>query len=696
MRWLICILFVYLVVLTASQAQAQKKTKDQPAATDLKGNTLKQVFEKLLPGMGAADLAARNGPQQAWQKICVEASAPGKETLRLEVCQLMIGKLGADVPKPARIWLLQQLQRIGGEESLEKVGLAAQDKDAQVRDEAVRCLANNPSPQATGQLVNLLSGASAPAKIGILNALGHRKDRQALPAVAKELGAADKTTVQAAARALGRMPSQESAKALSAARKTASKEALAAVNDAYLLCADQLLKDGKQKDALAIYHELNGPSESKATRLAALQGVLKASGDDAGKLIFDILRGEDAAARQIAIAQIENCSAGALKPLGQQLDKLPIPSQVMVLTAMAARGDKSMAPIAVSASASKNEAVQRAGIQALGSLGDASVVPLLLGKITAKSAHSAVASDSLSQIPGDDVTQQLIAALKKEKDHVPALIGILQRRKATVAVPALLDIAGIPGLRTAAFAALQDLAEPNQVPEMVLVLMKMPKDKDRVQAEQAIVAVCAKTQDSEQRADPVLAVFRKSPKDQQIALLPLLGKLGGKESLKEVQTALAGEKGDAFDSAMTALCHWPDASVSDQLQRFAETGPPGQREKALRSLIRVNGLVTDRPVETRLASLKRALELSQNDDDRKLALEAMGNVKHLDTLRYVVGYLDHQTLSQSACKAVVELAHSKMLREPNRAEFHQALDRVIATSKNKEIVERAKDYKQQP
>ena len=43
-----------------------------------------------------------------------------------------------------------------------------------------------------------------------------------------------------------------------------------------------------------------------------------------------------------------------------------------------------------------------------------------------------------------------------------------------------------------------------------------------------------------------------------------------------------------------------------------------------------------------------------------------------------------------------ELAHSKMLREPNRAEFHKALDPVIATSKNKQLVERAKDYKQQP
>ena len=47
-------------------------------------------------------------------------------------------------------------------------------------------------------------------------------------------------------------------------------------------------------------------------------------------------------------------------------------------------------------------------------------------------------------------------------------------------------------------------------------------------------------------------------------------------------------------------------------------------------------------------------------------------------------------------KGVVELAHSKMLREPNKEEFARALDRVIALCKDKSLVDRAKQYKAAP
>ena len=52
-----------------------------------------------------------------------------------------------------------------------------------------------------------------------------------------------------------------------------------------------------------------------------------------------------------------------------------------------------------------------------------------------------------------------------------------------------------------------------------------------------------------------------------------------------------------------------------------------------------------------------------------MLLEGIGFVRHIDTLHYVLPYLDDNDLNQSACKAVVELAHSRMLREPNKAEF---------------------------
>jgi hypothetical protein len=62
-------------------------------------------------------------------------------------------------------------------------------------------------------------------------------------------------------------------------------------------------------------------------------------------------------------------------------------------------------------------------------------------------------------------------------------------------------------------------------------------------------------------------------------------------------------------------------------------------------------------------------------------------------LRFVVPYLDDPLLAESACLSVVELAHHRNVRDAHKAEFTQALDKVIGTTKNAELLERAERYK---
>src|SRR5262245_12236572 len=83
-------------VMLTGTALAQQK----PPALDLKGKTLKQTFDELLPKMDT------QGPQQQWQSICLQLSAPGNEVMRAEACKLMVEKLNAKTPNQARIWLL--------------------------------------------------------------------------------------------------------------------------------------------------------------------------------------------------------------------------------------------------------------------------------------------------------------------------------------------------------------------------------------------------------------------------------------------------------------------------------------------------------------------------------------------------------------------------------------------------------------
>jgi HEAT repeat protein len=667
------------------------------APPDLKGKTLKQTFDALLPGMASG----KNDAQQQWQDLCFAFGAPGNEALRIEACKLMADNLGNATPKPARLWLLKQLERIGRDECIDIVAAVLADKDDVVRDAAVRCMANNPSPKATTPLLAALPKSTGKARVGLLNALGQRGDRAATDALVRELQGEDSAAIIAAARALGRLGTLDASIALATARRKFKGEVHLAVSDAYLLCADRRLQEGKVADAAAIYRKLNRAEEPEPIRLAALLGVLKTSGDEAGDLILKILGGPDAGARAIAVSQIEHVSAAALKPLAAHLDNLPPASQALVLHSLAGRGERSQLPAVLAAVKSPHEAVRRAGVQALGRLGDVSVIPLLLTTVYAGNDLGGLAADSLTRLTAEGADEKLIGALESEKtaDHMRALIDILERRKTVSAIPAILKAAqdDRAAVRTSAFAGLRTLAEPKHVPAMVRALLKTEKGKERELAEQAIAAVCARVSDPAKRADPVLALLKDELKEHQVALLPLVGRLGGAEALRQIKDALRDGGSEQYEAALTALCNWPDPSASEELLALAKDSKDARhRLRALQALIRVNAVLSDLPTEPRLATLKKAMELTTRVQERKALLEGIGFVRHLETLRYVLPYLDDKDFNQSACKAVVELAHSRMLREPNKAEFDKALDRVIALCMDKTLVERARQYKQAP
>jgi hypothetical protein len=152
------------------------------------------------------------------------------------------------------------------------------------------------------------------------------------------------------------------------------------------------------------------------------------------------------------------------------------------------------------------------------------------------------------------------------------------------------------------------------------------------------------------------------------------------------------------DAAVIGICNWPNVGANEDLLKLAEKPPtPADKARAIKALIRVNTVLIDRTDEEKVAALNimmKTFTLVTDDADRHAILGGLGNVRHIKTLRFLVQFLDLPGYEQSACKGVVELAHSKMLREPNKAEFDKVLDRVIAMCKDKGLVDRAKQYKE--
>ena len=142
------------------------------------------------------------------------------------------------------------------------------------------------------------------------------------------------------------------------------------------------------------------------------------------------------------------------------------------------------------------------------------------------------------------------------------------------------------------------------------------------------------------------------------------------------------------------MCNWPNASVAAQLIELTKHDPhDGHGITALRALIRIAPLPDGRTDQEKLELLTSAWPLCTGDAERKLVLERASAIRTIETLRFLMPYTDQPKFAEQACLSIVELAHHRELRDSNKTEFHEALDKVIATSKDVTVVDRANRYK---
>ena len=661
-------------------------------------STFKQQLEQWLPGMGADDVPDRQQSQQALQAAIFRLGAPGREAELTAACRAIAEKLGPETAKPARIWMLRQLESSGGAECVEAVAALLSDQDAQIRDSARRALENNPAPEANNRLLAALgSAADDTQRVAVANALGCRGNSSSVPALSGLLDHGNQAVVEAAANALGKIGGAQAAAALKAGWADAPQQSKPAIADAYLRSADKFLKEGKRGEAAGIYVELDNPDLARPIRLAAIQGTLNAAGDKAAEMVLKMLAGDDPDRQAIAAGYVENIIGPAsVETAAEQFPKLPASGQVLLLAALAFQGDKSAMPVAVAALESPNHDVRLAGIQALGKLGDTSAVPVLIEAVRAGGNTGGPALESLREVYGDGVDEAIVSAVEKaDNDLRGTLIDVLGDRRRAGAVPVLLKQAEHEdaGIRSRAMRALGNLAEANDVASMVAILLKREKGRERDDAEKAITLVSNRIPQVDSRADPVLAIIHSSTSEDRCVLLPLLGRIGGNSALKEVNEAIQSDNPQVQEAGVRALSNWPDASVANdllELARHAENKAHGIW--ALRAYIRVVSLPSERPHQETLAMLKKAMEMAEQDDERRLVVSRASSARHVETLRWLVPLLDDPTVSGQASTAIVELAHHRELMDPNRAEFRKALEKVISVTTDQGLIDRAKRY----
>ncbi len=225
---------------------------------------------------------------------------------------------------------------------------------------------------------------------------------------------------------------------------------------------------------------------------------------------------------------------------------------------------------------------------------------------------------------------------------------------------------------------------------MLALYLDVPAGAQRDHVERAIAYICQKNPKVADRATILLGlVERHAEKDQdafQAKVLPLLGRLGTDAVYQKIQSFLKSSAPELSAAAVRALSNWPTAEHADAMWDLAtRSESKAYRSQALRAYIRVVTLPSDRPETETLEKLKNAVKIAESTDNKNWALSRAASVRTLATVNWVAGYLDDPDLAQTACRVIVELAHHRFLRQPNKEHFEPILRKVEATAKDKSI-----------
>ncbi len=616
--------------------------------------------------MLAYKFGADAGPLKAVESIVVATYGKAADRAAVEA-KLLAALRSPKATTDCKRFVCRMLVNAGTAKSVP--ALAALLGDAELSHMGLYALARLTCPEAGQALRDGLGRLQGKPLLGVVNALGDRRDPKAVGALVKLVKHRDAAVREAAIVALGKIGGKEAAACL-ARRDLASSNSKgrAVVVRARLRCAERLLEAGDRAAARATYQQLYKPSEATHVRAAALRGLLATDPEQSIDLLMKPLTSGDAAMRNVAIGLVRDVrGAAATRAFAAQLPKLPPDTQVLVLDALADRADAAAAAAVIQAAGSRHEVVRVAAIQALADVGDASAVPLLAKALTSgKPAEAAAARSGLNRLGGDGVNAAILEAMDGAEPALRVeLIKTLAARRAQEAVPALLE--GAAGRDEAvareSFNALRTLAGEKALTAMVALLVKATDGSARGAAERAVVAIAGKVEDEDKRLAPVLAALPKAEPLAKAALVRIAGKFGGPKALAAVRAARKDADPGVQGAALRALADWPDAApAADLLATVKATQNLKIKVIALRGYVRLLALPSDRPAAALLESFGEAMTLAPRVEEKKLVLAAVADLRHPAALKLLEPYLADKALGPEAKAAKIQ----KALRAPAR------------------------------
>ncbi len=675
-----CLLVVYAITACLVVSFASSNSLAQPAAAGPPAwNAAFELLGKLELGQNLATLRVIDqAVSQAHADADVRAALESRLIATLEGTATDLGK----------DYACRQLALVGSDTAVP--ALAALLPNKRLSYMACYALEGISGPAVAKALRDSIAKTTARQRLGVVISLGRLADPESVPLVAALLDQKDDELRRVALKALGRIGTVPAAQALQAFAAKAPDTLKKTVVEAQLQAVEQLCRQGEHATAAKICQALDS-DPSQLVRAAAFRGRIAANPSKITAMILAGLAAKEPWKRAVAA----DCLVMIDKPediqtIAVALPSLPAPGKVAALLALKHRCHAAIRQSALQSLNSAEIEVRVAALKSLttsGTAQDVAALATLAATCQDKPVRDA-AFETLRLMTAPGTNAAILALMTDKKALTPALVRCALGRRSLEFTPGFIKVAASPNdpVSLEAFLALQIMATQKDADALVALLCKTPSSKTspgklREAAARAVWMSCQKITDPAGRAAPLLVAIKTADAEGKCALLPVLARLGGAESLKAVRHAMQSDNRAVRDAGHRALVNWPDASVADQLLDVAKNGKDAtHRIWTLRAYARVVSLPSNRPPQKTFEMLSGAMKLATRPQDKQLIVTRLASVRTPQALAILVSYLDNAELKDSAVPAVFTLAKGLSQSHPDQAKA--ALEKVRPMTKD--------------
>jgi HEAT repeat protein len=575
-------------------------------------------------------------------------------------------------PAPEKAIACKQLAIVGTKECVPELAKLLSDEElsswSRIALEAI------PDESADQALVDAAGELKGKLLVGTINSIGVKKIAAATDVLTKHLQAKNLQVASCAAVALGKIGNDEATKTLRAELKNSASKIRGPVAEGCILCAERLNKEGKTGEAAAIYDEVRKSEAPKQRRLEATRGYIIAKGSAGIPTLIEQLGSQDKKFFQIGLMTARQLPGREVTDaLSAELPQLSSGRAVGLLSVLADRNDGGLPPIVLKTAKSGDNDLRIAAINAVGRLGDANCIPMLL-EIAAEPDQGIAdaAASALATVPGDKVNAELVSNLSNADGKALAALIKAIGIKRIEATPALIKSLNNsdPTIRRAALVALGDTIKQKDLKVLIGQYVNGTGPSDADVAGQALRAACIRMADREAVAAALAAAMPSASTNANVKLIEILATMGGPKALETIGAAAKGGDDKLQDVATQALGRWMTVDAAPVLLELSNPQSGCKYyDRALRGYIRLARQFA--MADSKRAEIcEKALAAASRDQDRKLVLEALERHPSEDGLKIVAKAAKFPGLADDVRQASVVIAQKV---KGNRSAVRQAL-----------------------